>query len=193
MKVSLTAILKAHFGTLKNVGDECLSLWDLLLFFGIPIITGFLSWLWCIHLSEDVFSVSISVFAIFSALLFSVQVAMYGVFRSDRKSTGDSILDGDEKKLAEETRELLREINANVSYLIFLSCAAVTIFLVFFAAPVPDKVEAAILIAVYLHFLLTVAMILKRAHEVFDAEYSKPLRFKDRKSPDDESPGQTAE
>ncbi|MFC5738649.1 hypothetical protein ACFPTV_13630 [Sinirhodobacter huangdaonensis] len=189
----MTAILKAHFGTLKNLGEERLSLWDMLLFFGIPIIAGFLSWLWCIHLSEDVFSVSISVFAIFSALLFSVQVAMYGVFRSDRKATGDSILDGEERKLAEETRELLREINANVSYLIFLSCAAVTIFLVFFAAPVPDRLEAAILIAVYLHFLLTVAMILKRAHEIFDAEYAKPLRFKSNKIPASKAPDQPVE
>ncbi|WP_276714986.1 hypothetical protein [Pseudooceanicola nitratireducens] len=179
MKVSPLAIFRAHFGTLKNLNEERISRLDLVVFFGVPIACGLASWYLCINLSEDVFSASISVFAIFSALLFSVQVAMYGVFRSDRKATGDRILDGDEKKLAEETRKLLREINANVSYLILLSCMAVTIFLVFFSASISNRLEAAILIAVYTHFLLTVSMVLKRAHEVFDSEYAKPLQFKE--------------
>ncbi len=56
---------------------------------------------------------------------------------------------------------------------------AVTIFLVFFSASISNRLEAAILIAVYTHFLLTVSMVLKRAHEVFDSEYAKPLQFKE--------------
>lgn len=177
MKISLASVLTAHWKTLRNLGDEKTSLLDIFFFYGLPILAGIVVWLLCIKLSPEVYSVSISVFAIFSALLFSVQVAMYGVFRSDRKMTGDTILDRGERKTAEDTRGLLREINSNVSYLIFVSCLAVTVFLIFFAAPLPRNVEAAILIAVYLHFLLTVAMVLKRAHEVFDAEYAKPLKF----------------
>jgi hypothetical protein len=178
MKIGLTSVLKAHFETLRNLGDTKVSYLDILIFYGFPIALGIVSWFACLRLSSEVYSASISVFAIFSALLFSVQVAMYGVFRSDRKTTGDAILDRDQRKNAEDTRKLLREINANVSYLIFVSCVAVTIFLVFFAAPIPEVVEAGILIALYLHFLLTVAMVLKRSHEVFDAEYAKPLIFK---------------
>ncbi|RKF16522.1 hypothetical protein D6850_02935 [Roseovarius spongiae] len=102
---------------------------------------------------------------------------MYGVFRADRKTTNDAILNEDEQRDAEETRRLLREVNANVSYLILLSCVGVTVIVVFVAAPIPTKFEAATLIFLYLHFLLTVAMVLKRAHEVFDAEYAIPLRF----------------
>ncbi len=177
MKISLSSVLQAHVGTLKNFGDTKLSYLDLFIFYGFPILAGALSWKLCLSLSSEVYSASISVFAIFSALLFSVQVAMYGVFRSERKVTGDSILDRGEREIAEDTRKLLREINANISYLILVSCIAVTVFLIFFAAPIPSEIEAAMLIAIYLHFLLTVAMVLKRAHEVFDAEYAKPLKF----------------
>ncbi|MEP0210752.1 MAG: hypothetical protein ABJ370_01875 [Paracoccaceae bacterium] len=180
MKISLSSVVWAHLKTLRNFDDENTSRIDVLVFFISPIVSGFLSWYLCIELTAEVYSSSISVFAIFSALLFSVQVAMYGVFRSDRKITGDAILERVERVTAEDTRKLLREINANVSYLIFISCVAVTVFLIFFAAPIPEAVEAAILIALYLHFLLTVAMVLKRAHEVFDAEYAKPLKFNEK-------------
>ncbi len=103
---------------------------------------------------------------------------MYGVFRAERKSSNDAIMEDDAQRDAQNARELLREVNSNVSYLILLSCLAVTIFLMFFAGSLPEAIEAGILIALYIHFLLTVAMVLKRAHEIFDSEYSKPLLFK---------------
>ncbi len=177
MKISVGAIVNAHIATLRNVGANEVSKLDLTIFFAIPALLGLIAWYFGARLSDEVYSVSISVFSIFSALLFSAQVAMYGVFRADRKATGDAILEADAQVEAQNARELLREVNANVSYLILLSCVAVTTFLVFFAAPVPCSVEAGLLIGIYSHFLLTVAMVLKRAHEVFDSEYSKPLRF----------------
>ncbi|MFG6516781.1 hypothetical protein ACGYLX_04915 [Sulfitobacter sp. 1A13496] len=180
MKIGLTRIILAHIATLKNVGSEKTSRSDILVFFGIPILGAIASWHFCLYFTNEVYSASISVFAIFSALLFSVQVAMYGVFRSDRKSTGDKVLDSDDEKFAENARVLLREVNANISYLILISCVSVTIFLVFVATPIPARIEAAGLVLLYSHFLLTVAMVLKRAHEIFDAEYAAPLRFKSR-------------
>ncbi|UWS03643.1 hypothetical protein K4K94_15260 [Phaeobacter inhibens] len=156
---------------------------DFLTFLMLPTFLGLLAWYFGVELAPEVFSVSISVFSIFSALLFSAQVAMYGVFRSDRKATGDAILEADAQQEAQDARELLREVNANVSYLIFVSCLAVTTFLIFFAAPIPCQIEAGLLIAIYCHFLLTVAMVLKRAHEIFDSEYAKPLRFNKHDDP----------
>jgi hypothetical protein len=178
MKVGLKSIISSHVATLKNVGDETTSRADLLLFFGLPLFGAIVCWYFCLKFTNEVYSASISVFAIFSALLFSVQVAMYGVFRSDRKSTGDKVLDADAQTYAEKARVLLREVNANISYLILISCISVTTFLIFVAAPISERVEAAGLVLLYSHFLLTVAMVLKRAHEIFDAEYAAPLRFK---------------
>lgn len=118
---------------------------------------------------------SISIFAIFSALLLSVQVSMYGVFRSARKEHNDPVLCASDKVKENNIRILLKEINSNVSYLIFVSCFSVSIFLMFFASSVLARFEASISIFLYVHFLLTAAMVLKRAHEVFDAEYSDPI------------------
>lgn len=177
MKISVRSIFQAHWRTLRDVGETKASRADIALFYGLPTMGAAASFYFGVTLSSEVYSASISVFAIFSALLFSVQVAMYGVFRADRNTTSDAILNGDEQRIAEETRRLLREVNANVSYLILLSCLAVSVIVVFVAAPIPRELEAATLIFLYLHFLLTVAMVLKRAHEVFDAEYATPLRF----------------
>jgi len=178
MKVGLKSVVDAHFLTLRNLGEEKASKLDLFVFYGIPALLAAASYAFCLKLSNEVFNASISVFSIFSALLFSVQVAMYGVFRSDRKATGDLILDLEEKDLAEETRKLLREVNANVSYLILVSCSAVTVFLAFFAFNFSPRLETSALVLFYGHFLLTVAMVLKRSHEIFDSEYARPLRFK---------------
>lgn len=60
-----------------------------------------------------------------------------------------------------------------------------TTILVFLAADILASVEAGALISIYLHFALTVAMVLKRAHEVFDAEYSKPLKIGSKDHQDD--------
>ncbi|MGR3505669.1 MAG: hypothetical protein ACU0B7_07335 [Paracoccaceae bacterium] len=182
MKISVRSIFHAHWVTLRNVGDTKASRCDIAVFYGVPTVGATVSYYFGVVLSPEVYSASISVFAIFSALLFSVQVAMYGVFRADRKTTNDAILNDDEQRTAEETRRLLREVNANVSYLILLSCLAVTVIVVFVAAPIPSRFEAATLMFLYLHFLLTVAMVLKRAHEVFDAEYATPLRFPNKSS-----------
>ncbi|WP_143042704.1 hypothetical protein [Paracoccus alkenifer] len=179
MKISLSSIIISHWDSLKDVGEEKISTRDIFIFYGIPFIVGGSVSLSHAAFPKEIYSVSISVFSIFSALLFSAQVAMYGVFRSDRKIPSDVILAEDERKRVQDTRLLLREVNANISYLIFLSCLSVTVFLIFFAAELPAGIESGVSIFLYTHFLLTIAMVLKRAHEIFDAEYAKPIRFDD--------------
>lgn len=174
MKVDVWFIVCEHIRTLTIDGVDGKprnSLGDSLLFYALPLVLGGLAWWFCFEVREAVYELSVSVFAIFSALLLSVQVAMYGVFKSERKLSNDKVLDDASREKVEELRRLLREINTNISYLILLSCVAVSIFLVFFAISLPPSVETGILIAVYAHFILTVAMVLKRAHLVFDAEY----------------------
>lgn len=185
MKISLVAVVKGHFSTLRNLDEDRMSRMDLFVFYVFPALIGLFCWYFCVVISASVYSASISVFAIFSALLFSVQVAMYGVFRTDRRKRDDMILEREEVETAENARKLLREINANVSYLIFVSGLAVTTILVCLAADIPKSAEAGALISIYLHFALTVAMVLKRAHEVFDAEYSKPLKIGSKDPQDD--------
>ncbi|WP_155734819.1 hypothetical protein [Rhodovulum sulfidophilum] len=147
---------------------------DILAFYFLPALFGFSLFWFCVGLGDEVFGVSISVFSIFSALLFSAQVAMYGVFRADRKFSQDPITQAGEKDRLEEVRVLLREINTNISYLILVSFSSVTIFLALYVLDLPERLESAILGFLYLHFLLTLLMVIKRSHEVFDSEYAKP-------------------
>lgn len=175
MKVDPRAIVHAHIETLKDLESSEISVGDLITFYIIPVFLCLLTALFDLHVDDEVFSLSVSVFSIFSALLLSVQVAMYGVFKSDGPKYQDQILKLEARQRKENARILLREINANVSYLTLISCTAVTVFMVFFAVDFPTRFETAILVLVYSHFLLTIAMVVKRAHEVFDAEYSAPL------------------
>lgn len=174
MKVNVWFIISQHFETLSTQcpdGRKRVSFADILLFFGAPIILGCIGFYLGIELKEAVFELSVSVFAIFSALLLSVQVAMYGVFKAERKALGDKVLDNDAAEKAEEMRILLREVNTNISYLILISCVSVSVFLLFFATNLPAWLKTGVLIAIYTHFILTLAMVLKRAHIVFDSEY----------------------
>jgi hypothetical protein len=177
MKINVWFIVSEHIKTLSvdgGNGESKKSAVDISIFYLLPLALGFFAWWFCFEVKEAVYELSVSVFAIFSALLLSVQVAMYGVFRSERKISNDKVIDEASKAKVDELRGLLCEINTNISYLILVSCIAVSIFLLFFAVRLPPSIETGLLIAIYAHFILTVAMVLKRAHLVFDAEYRSP-------------------
>lgn len=174
MKLNVWFIIVAHIKTLSIDGPDGtshISALDVFVFYLIPASLGCLAWYLCFDVRDAVYELSVSVFAIFSALLLSVQVAMYGVFRSERKQVNDKVLDAAAKEKIEVLRKVLREVNTNISYLILVSCFAVSLFLFFFAVTLPATIETGVLIFIYAHFILTIAMVLKRAHVVFDKEY----------------------
>lgn len=179
MKINILFIITEHLNTLSSQspdGSQERSKRDILLFFGLPMILGVISYFFGVEAQEALYELSVSVFAIFSALLLSAQVAMYGVFKSDRRGLKDQVLDDEDRERAEEMRKLIREVNTNISYLIIISCLAVSVFLIFFAIKLPARLETGVLITIYAHFILTLSMVLKRAHLVFDSEYRTSLR-----------------
>lgn len=174
MKINVWFIVIEHIKTLSVVNDdksETQSKADVFVFYLLPLTLGMLVCWRGFEVKDAVFELSVSVFAIFSALLLSVQVAMYGVFRADRKDVEDKILNDEMKTRIGSTRKIIREININISYLILISCVSVLVFLAFFTFEFSPHLESGILIMIYAHFILTVAMVLKRSHLVFDAEY----------------------
>lgn len=62
-------------------------------------------------------------------------------------------------------------MNANLSYMTLFSCAALIAFLGFFVFDVPTIVAASVTTALYVHFILTLMMSVKRAHTLFQMEY----------------------
>ncbi len=171
MKANVFHILKAHLATMKVGGDDRYHRPDVLLFFFLPLLVCFFVWIVGGKLDREAFNVSISVFAIFSALLLNVQIALFSIYQREWKSRSDNIVAEVQKDKATLRRELLGELNTNISYLIVLSVFSVTIFLVFFVSTTLDPIETPIAVYIYTHFLLTLLMVIKRAHALFQKEY----------------------
>lgn len=170
MKIGFGNIISDHIATLQNAKTGRVSAIDIAVFYGAPLVLAVLVYLDHFEFSGDVFSQSIAVFSIFSALLFSVQVALFGIYTKKREEA-DEFSEAFSKKRLDARRELVRETNANISYLIVLSLLSVTVFLFAFSIKIFDRYEPAIAVFLYLHFVLTLLMIIKRVHALFDKEY----------------------
>ncbi|MGF0540387.1 hypothetical protein ACQQ2Q_20525 [Agrobacterium sp. ES01] len=171
MKANVFHIIQAHLATLKIDGEARYHRPDILLFFILPLLIAVMAWAFGGSIEKDTFSVSISVFAIFSALLLNVQIALFSISQRDWKPEADALSNDLRKKKLDERRELLGELNTNISYLIVVSCLAVTVFLIFYVIKKTDCIETPISIWLYVHFFLTLLMIIKRAHALFQKEY----------------------
>jgi hypothetical protein len=170
MKIDPSPIIADHFKTLRDARSNRISLLDLVTFYFLPAVAAGTVFEYRVTFTSDVFGQSIAVFAIFSALLFSVQVALFGIF-TKRRSDVDEYREAFEARRLAARRELIKETNSNISYLIFFSAFSVTVFIGAFAVRLTDKVEAPIAVFLYLHFMLTLLMIIKRVHALFDKEY----------------------
>ena len=170
MKIGIKNIVLDHLSTLQNAKSDKISAFDIFLFYGLPLILAILVYIDKIKFGSEVFSQSIAVFSIFSALLFSVQVALFGIYTKKREEV-DEYSEAFSKERIEARRVLVRETNANISYLIVLSAGSVTIFLSCFAIKIFDRFEPALAVFLYLHFMFTLLMIIKRVHALFDKEY----------------------
>lgn len=170
MKIGIANIISDHLSTLQNAKTGKVSLIDLAIFYGIPLSASSIIFVNEIEFDGDVFSQSIAVFSIFSALLFSVQVALFGIYTKKRENP-DEFSEVFFTERLEARRDLIRETNANISYLIFVSAVSVTIFLGSLIVNKTDYFEPSFAIFLYLHFILTLLMIIKRVHVLFDKEY----------------------
>ena len=68
-------------------------------------------------------------------------------------------------------RKLLEELNANLSYLVLFCCFSLIVVLISYIFEWKTGIAPAICSAIYLHFLMTLVMIVKRAHALFQKEY----------------------
>ncbi|MDR6664280.1 hypothetical protein [Rhizobium sp. 1399] len=149
---------------------------DLLTFLVSPLALGVLMYIMKWEVPDKALELSISVFSIFAALLLSVQVALYSVSLREISAPDDP------KKIKDFTarqgmrKTLIKELNDNVSYLILLSVVTVTVTLILFFVGPPRLIGSALAAALYVHFLLTILMVIKRASIVFSREYEQPTQ-----------------
>jgi hypothetical protein len=169
-KINFANIVLSHINSLRD--DRDAFLWsDVILFFGAPLLAGALFGYFGGAVSKDAFGQSITAFSIFAALLLSVQVALYNVSLRPISPPEDPR----EKKrfdLINATRfELMKDLNDNVSYLILLSVCSVTIFLAAFVMDWRGAWVSGAGFTLYVHFFLTLLMVVNRASIVFSRAY----------------------
>lgn len=147
------------------------SIYDLLVFFAIPAFAGLALYFLCFDVKTDAYNVSITFFGIFIALLLNIQVAIFSILQRRWTSPDDPKLKDVQAKKLVERRNVLNELNANLSYLILVSCGALFLSLLFYVNEWKRGVAPALLGAIYIHFILTMVMVVKRAHLLFQKEY----------------------
>jgi hypothetical protein len=171
VKISVTHIVRGHFGTLRNAATGRISLSDLFIFLATPIVLAFLLQYSSLKISKDFYNLSITFFGIFIALLLNIQVAVFGVFQRNWIKSDDHILSSIQLEKLGQRRKLLSELNTNVSYLVVLSCICLIIYIGLFSFEADNPVSRFVTIVLYVHFTLTLLMVVKRTHALFQGEY----------------------
>lgn len=180
-KLNIWCIIRDHFLTLRSgenilKEDTKLSKVDLFLFVLFPLILATLLFLFGVRLSNDNVNSMLTIFSIFTALLFNLLLLVFDItqnnYKNDRLSPRDKIL-----------KIVLKNIFSNISFLI-LNSIVLLIFLLllifnFEIVPAFETIENFLrgfaYITIYslsINFILTLIMILKRIHLLLNKQFS---------------------
>lgn len=171
MKIGVKAILRDHFATLRNAESGKTSYVDIFIFYFVPLAGSASAYFLEFSVSSQAYNVSITFFGIFLPLLLNIQVAIFTIFQRKWNEPSDARLAEMQRDVLSNRKQLLGELNANISYLTLVSCVGLTAVLIFYAQELLGGIAAAFSVFLYVHFLLTFLMIIKRAHALFQREY----------------------
>ncbi len=175
-KLNIFGIVYAHFASFLD-GSIWQKAKDICIFILIPIIFSYLFWAYKGNLSPELRNLFVTVFSIFSALLFSAQIGLFALRRPKTEKNLGDIEENLRKNQDDEFNRFLKEFSANTSYLILISTFALFLFVIEFIVD-PDGnasnytllLDAAI-IFISFHFFLTLLMVLKRFFVAYEASY----------------------
>ena len=171
MKIDIRPIIEDHLRSIKsNQGNK--SPWpDYIIFFVGPVLIGCVAYYFNARFDRDACNASITFFGIFVALLLNIQMAMFAIYQRKLIEPDDDILKRRSIEIAEIRRKLLEELNSNTSYLILICCFSLLIVIASYVFRIENTIISSIIIVLYSHFLLTMLMVVKRAHALFQGEY----------------------
>lgn len=170
-KINVLPILIDHCKTLRDVRTGSISWTDLIVFYVLPFAAAFTVWVFEFEVTAEAYNVSITFFGIFIALLLNIQVAIFSIFQRKWNAPIDMRAAAVQEKTLNSRRELLTELNVNISYLILICCFAVLAALVLLVQKWLTGVAPALMLFFYIHFILTLVMVVRRAHALFHKEY----------------------
>lgn len=170
-KINCISIIKRHINTLRDQRGRFL--WtDVILFYLAPILIGMIAVFFLeLRADNNVIELSVTVFSIFTALLFSVQVTIYSVSLRPLAKPDDPKKNKLFDSISSDRSNLIKELNDNISYLILLSVIIVSASLFIFIGKSYGEAVSLFVFWNYIHFLMTIMMVIKRASIVFSREY----------------------
>lgn len=175
-KINVLVIVVAHFRTVCT-GTKAEVAKDIFVFLVLPGLVSVFFYLKVQTISDDLRALFVTVFSVFSALLFSAQIGLFAL----RRDADFSHL-GDIERSALEQRDrdfngFLKEFSTNTSYLILLSALELFLFVLEHLSDsvnpsgVFSKLIDAAIIFVAVHFFLTLLMALKRFYAAYEVSY----------------------
>lgn len=170
-KINIFIIVSDHVATLYDDRTDKFSRVDFALFYLLPLVLGGLYFLFPFKLPPEINGALIAVFSVFAALLFSAQMALYGLSPKEPQEGDDDTSNSQEEARFNRDRKFFADVNYNVSYLILLSCLSLLVFVAMMIASLSGRLEGAILVVLVSHFFLTLLMLVKRTHVAFSSKY----------------------
>lgn len=175
-KVNILAIVIAHYRSVFD-GSIAQILRDILVFAGFPLACSLFFHDKIGNVTPEIRNLLITVFSVFSALLFSAQIGLFALRRANDYSHLETI----EKQVREEAdddfNEFLKSFSANTSYLILLSAISLVLFVIEIIADPTAQASGvslwldAAIIYLATHFFLTLMMVLKRFFVAYERSY----------------------
>lgn len=172
-KVNPYIIFRDHIKTLYDDRTGKLSISDFATFYGLPICAAVAFYLWPFSLPSGLESSLVAIFSVFGALLFSAQIALYGLTPKKPKDLSDPIEQSKADSVFKRERKFFSDVNCNISYVIFLAWSALFIILALMVWCPSDRITGAVLAFVVSHFFLTLTMLIKRSHVAFSVRYDE--------------------
>ena len=171
MKINVSSIVRDHHETLYDNRSNKTSFFDVILFYVVPVFAALASYYFSISLNSNAYEISVTFFGIFIALILNIQVAMFSIFQRKWEMPSDQRVAASMAATLADRKKLLIELNGNLSYLILVCCVALVLSLLSFIKSFDNCVIPAVMVFLYAHFLLTLLMVVKRAHALFHKEY----------------------
>lgn len=173
MKIDVSIIIRDHIKTLYNSATGKVSIPDITLFYATPFAVSITTFALKFSVKLDVYSISITFFGIFIALLLNIQVAIFSIFMRKIEKSQDTRLALAEQESLEIRDKILRELNTNISYLVLVCCTALVSGVVCYVMSWTGWLAPCLTVGLYIHFVLTIIMVVKRSHILFHSEYAR--------------------
>lgn len=169
-KIDVRTIVTGHLSTLRDYGTQRRSVFDIVLFFGVPAVVAGIG-LWnTVQIHVAAVNGILTAFAIFVGLLFNLLMMVLMFLQTTQGNPADKFL--------QVRKQLLREITANLSFSILISVAlvGVAIFSLIGIAKDGDvigPIQTCLLVAGSVNFVLNLLMVLRRMYALILNEFDR--------------------